>query len=310
MVKRVQIVGHTQPTADTFIGFDREITVDQTDKTVNVHDGINAGGSALATADLLNVAAATPSVAGKMAAADKTKLDGIETAAKDDQTASEVVFTPAGDLVATDVQAALVELEVDYEAADAAHAALTNNPHSVTKAQVSLGSVIDALQVAATDIVSQADAEAGTSTTARIWNALRVKQAIQALAPSPIEAGTIMCFFQAAAPTGWTQDATHNDKVLRVVNGAGGGDAGSWTITGVTVDSHVLTVAEMPAHAHQSGGSVSIAGSDATPTNVRRPDTAAPDGEIVGGGGGHVHGLTSDGVWRPAYIDVIIAAKD
>ena len=31
--------------------------------------------------------------------------------------------------------------------------------------------------------------------------------------------GTKVVFAQASAPTGWTQDTTHNDKALRVVSG-------------------------------------------------------------------------------------------
>jgi hypothetical protein len=45
--------------------------------------------------------------------AEQTKLAGIETSAKDDQSAAEVVFTPAGGVVATDVQAAIVEVKGD-----------------------------------------------------------------------------------------------------------------------------------------------------------------------------------------------------
>jgi len=47
--------------------------------------------------------------------ADETKLDNIETAATADQTAAEVVVTPAGNLASTDVQAALTELQDDID---------------------------------------------------------------------------------------------------------------------------------------------------------------------------------------------------
>ena len=43
----------------------------------------------------------------------------------------------------------------------------------------------------------------------------------------PIPSTTKMLFFQASAPTGWTKDITHNNKALRVVNGACGGAAGT-----------------------------------------------------------------------------------
>lgn len=72
----------------------------------------------------------------------------------------------------------------------------------------------------------------------------------------PFASGTRMVFVQATAPTGWTQDTTTNDRVLRTVSTAADGDgtAGSWAISGVTVSGHALTVAEMPSHTHSVSG--------------------------------------------------------
>ena len=64
--------------------------------------------------------AATTSVAGVMTAADKTKLDGIEANAKDDQTAAEVSYdNTASALTATNVKDAIDELEQEIDALDA-----------------------------------------------------------------------------------------------------------------------------------------------------------------------------------------------
>lgn len=155
--------------------------------------------------------------------------------------------------------------------------------------------------------------------------------------------GTKMLFHQAAAPTGWTQDATVNDRVLRVVSGAGGGNGGSWTISGVTVDGHTLTVAQMPSHNHggstgntapttnttgahshglrgggSSGGSriresSSNNSMQSTQSAGAHSHTVASHGHSIssqGGGESHNHGLTADGNWRPSYTDVIVAEKD
>ena len=81
-------------------------------------------------------------------------------------------------------------------------------------------------------------------------------------------AGTIMLFIQAAAPAGWTKQTTHDNKALRVVSGTGGGSAGTTGFTSVfasrtptgTVDGHVLTLAELAAHAHTQQGAQSMGG--------------------------------------------------
>lgn len=46
-------------------------------------------------------------------------------------------------------------------------------------------------------------------------------------------AGTITLFVQSAAPVGWTQVNSQNNKVIRVVNGSGGGTGGSNPFTSV-----------------------------------------------------------------------------
>jgi hypothetical protein len=48
---------------------------------------------------------------------------------------------------------------------------------------------------------------------------------------SQFASGTVLLFYQAAAPTGWTQVTTQNNKALRVVSGTGGGTGGSVAFT-------------------------------------------------------------------------------
>lgn len=127
-----------------------------------------------------------------------------------------------------------------------------------------------------------------------------------------IPAGTVMVFFQAAAPTGWTQVTTQNDKALRVVSGAGGGVGGAtafsaawpahthphsaththnvprggWTDTGVAETGVFLVVVTNP------GAGSSHAGADRTTT------VASPGATDAGGAA------------SPQFIDVILASKD
>ena len=83
---------------------------------------------------------------------------------------------------------------------------------------------------------------------------------------SQFAAGTTLLFYQAAAPTGWTQVTTINDTALRVVSGATGGTTGGTTafstvfanqtptitvsISGVSVSATTLSTAQMPSHNH------------------------------------------------------------
>jgi len=143
-----------------------------------------------------------------------------------------------------------------------------------------------------------------------------------------IPSGTSMIFQQAAAPKGWTQRTDLNDRVLRLVSGTGGGTGGSWAISGLTVDGHVLTEAEIPAHTHTgttdpvtaNDGSYTYPAANAdTYTNPNAPITSSPSSishthtfttDPAGGGQSHNHGLTADGNWRPAYVDIIACTKN
>ena len=86
--------------------------------------------------------------------------------------------------------------------------------------------------------------------------------------PQDIPSGTVMWFYQAAAPDGWTLvpglTGAHSLQVSDAATGgteSGAGDATEWTITGLsvptavtvsaTVDAHQLTISQLPAHAHQ-----------------------------------------------------------
>jgi len=127
---------------------------------------------------------------------------------------------------------------------------------------------------------------------------------------------TVMLFFQAAAPVGWTQIAANDGSALRVVSGTGGGTGGTVAFTtafasqavtavGGVTGSHVLTIAEMPAHSHGQNGIIGGAGGSAGGTDVSNPTG------VTGGGGGHTHTFTGTAIdLAVKYIDVIYCSKD
>jgi hypothetical protein len=131
---------------------------------------------------------------------------------------------------------------------------------------------------------------------------------------SPIPVGTVMLFYQSAAPTGWTQVTTQNNKALRVVSGTGGGTGGTTAFStvfanqSITIGATTLSISQMPSHTHTyyetpyEGGSGFQIG-DGIATQVIRTTSAQ------GGGGSHTHSggtVTLD----VQYIDVIIASKN
>jgi hypothetical protein len=146
--------------------------------------------------------------------------------------------------------------------------------------------------------------------------------------PQEIPTSTRVFFGQSAAPTGWTQITTQNDRVLRLVSGAGAGTGGSWTISGLTVLGHSLTPSELAAHSHliaanaDVGNSAPISGvnfagyAGGTPGTdryvLRSSGITANVGltNTVGQGDAHIHGISADGNWRMAYLDVILCGKN
>ncbi len=142
--------------------------------------------------------------------------------------------------------------------------------------------------------------------------------------PQEFESGTRILFQQTAAPTGWTKDTTHNDKALRVVNGAVS-TGGSVTFTSAftsqaisgSVGSTTLTTNEIPSHSHLianwnavKGGSLArqTGMSNTTNSTTLASNTTT---NTTGGGGSHNHSFSANAInLAVQYVDVIIATKN
>jgi hypothetical protein len=124
-----------------------------------------------------------------------------------------------------------------------------------------------------------------------------------------IPAGTVMLFYQAAAPTGFTQVTTQNNKALRVVSGTGGGTGGSVAFTTAfaanAVGATTITTSTMPSHSHTTGagfancGAPFLGSTSSSSSNISSGST--------GGDGSHTHSFQSLAV---QYIDIILASKN
>jgi hypothetical protein len=165
---------------------------------------------------------------------------------------------------------------------------------------------------------------------------------------NPFPVGTRMPFAQSSAPTGWTQDVSDNadNRMLRVVNTAGGGVAGTHSpVLNSVVPSHThgfTTGTVSSDHSHYVSGSTSSSGSHSHATSIPK---VGGDGATFGvvplaqygtasytssDAGSHSHsfgaqtggisanhthsGSTDNGSsqtnWQPRYIDLIICTKN
>ena len=137
-------------------------------------------------------------------------------------------------------------------------------------------------------------------------HAVSYKQLVATAFPS----GTRLVFQQTAAPTGWTKDinAALNDTALRFVTGTvgtGGSNAFSAALVNANnTGSHVLTVDEIPSHAHSYTERTGFAYAQSGGGQYGYPSTSTSG--YTGGGQGHTH-VSTIGV---KYNDVIVCYKN
>ena len=148
-----------------------------------------------------------------------------------------------------------------------------------------------------------------------------------AAAQSGFPAGTKMLFQQTAAPTGWTKQTTHNDKVLRVVSGTpgSGGSVPFSTFLGRTsTDGVTLSTAHMPSHNHflkvsastspaqfpLSNGSTVAFGDTFSNTTYGGAENYSYNQTTIIGAAGSGAAFAAGIDCRIAYVDLIIATKN
>ena len=145
--------------------------------------------------------------------------------------------------------------------------------------------------------------------------------AVAALIPST----SVMSFFQAAAPTGWTQNVTYDDSILRVVSGTGGGaktnGSGLSTFATGTTGGHSVTQAELPncsftvtdpGHAHTTVNDITSGTGLGNGTfkafNPQSTTTSTTGISVTSGGSGtaHTHSMNIS----VNYVDMILCSKN
>jgi hypothetical protein len=110
----------------------------------------------------------------------------------------------------------------------------------------------------------------------------------------PFESGTKMVFYQASAPTGWTQDtaAALSNTALSVVTGTGGGTGGSDSFYSTFGASRTLNTGAIPVTGSLSG---SVGGTTlSTPTIASHSHSMIVRGAANANNNGFMSGLSSN----------------
>lgn len=140
-------------------------------------------------------------------------------------------------------------------------------------------------------------------------------------------AGTRLAFFMSAPPVGWTKITAHDDAMMRVVSGNGGGSGGTVSPTSFDIDlnhthnnpDYTLTVAQIPAHTHTTNVDNKDNVDPLTSAHRVGDDGNAPFGldiesSSTGGGEPFNIGATEEAVLSTTvdlkHVDLILASKD
>jgi len=144
-----------------------------------------------------------------------------------------------------------------------------------------------------------------------------------------IPTGSVMLFYQSAAPTGWTQVTTLNDYALRIVSGTGGTTGGSTAfstvfsnqtptinVSGLSAGATTLSSTQMPSHSHNyTNTSAGYTGSGGASACAPAPLANGTATTSTGGGGSHTHSISGSAsssavTLNVQYANIIICSKN
>jgi hypothetical protein len=142
-----------------------------------------------------------------------------------------------------------------------------------------------------------------------------------------LASGTVSLYYQASAPTGWTQVTSLNDYALRIVSSSGGSTGGTTafstvftnqTVANPTIGATTLTTSQIPSHSHSLTllGTFGSLGGNAGPywgydDNFGGASTATTTN--AGSSGSHTHSVSGGGstiVLNVLYANIILCSKN
>jgi len=126
----------------------------------------------------------------------------------------------------------------------------------------------------------------------------------------PVPTGSVMLFYQNAAPAGWTISSSLNDYALKIVSSSGGVASGSVNYSTLfartATDGYTLQIADIPPHTHSYTGPITAGFTSGNQAQAHpQPATPATTGS-TGGGGAHSHNIDM----RVKTAAVILATKN
>lgn len=149
-------------------------------------------------------------------------------------------------------------------------------------------------------------------------------------ATASIPSGSVVLFYQAAAPTGWTQVTSLNDYALRIVSGTGGTTGGTTAfstvfanqtptinVSGLSAGATTLSTTQIPSHGHTTTvynqGGCGGTGYQGTHTDSGTFGSATTGN--AGSGGSHSHSISgsatsSSVVLNVQYANIILCSKN
>lgn len=120
----------------------------------------------------------------------------------------------------------------------------------------------------------------------------------------------LLSFYQSTIPTGWTLNTSFDDRVPIVdsTQAQGGSTGGSWTISGLTADSHTHNYTPSGTNSSVGAGPTAAAGGAAF-TVVTSGHTHTFSGLNANTSAASATGVTHTPSWRPNYVKVLVLSR-
>lgn len=187
------------------------------------------------------------------------------------------------------------------------------DPQSGTPATTVEAKYLNTLQRELVNVVEQENMILDEQDDTQVYQAMRsvvrtmVPGLVEPLINHTVAPGTRMLFVQEAAPPGWTQDNAYNDRVIRVVDsqGVGASVGGDWFISGLMTSAHNHMYSGMTTTESAQRGLVTGSGGQ-NETVTARLHTHRYAGRTTSS----TVPVHSSGLWRPAYLNVIMCRRN